>query len=477
MSRAHIYRFFCMIIVMMTFMAGRAEIHTDANQAEADARAKALKQVNNSEDSLKILLDVYDLSDKVHKGRVGMKILELAERTDNHEVMADLINELAASTDDTKALRRLIELSESISATEDKERVETVLEMEHAKAMAGETKGYELQQKILDTSIAGMAIGGDPYKEIQNIYRAMVYLGASSQGPMYHEYIRRLEDLVKQLPEKDYAIKNLYYTTAAIFYTRKRDYNKAIESDRELLNQIAAMEKDCEKAGRTNYDFDYFKYISYRRMLRNFRGLTPEQIEDVYAKCLELAERNDEVRETFGTGGLTDSYYFFATGQYDKAVPALKKALSDPEISNFRKQELLGLLAGAQNRTGDSAGELISLREYALMSIADQQKRFADAAREIELRNTVNQLLAKQKMEDDQVRQRRNAMRKTSITLVYVLAVVLIFVVRAYFKLRHKVKELQSKNTRLRTNIEQIFDDGMPRGTRDLRQSKNRLKG
>ena len=391
--------------------------------------------------------------------------------------MAEMINDLASATDDTRALRRLIELSESIPHAEDRQTVETVLEMEQAKAHAGEIKGTALQKKILDTSLIGVAVGGDPYKEIQNIYRAMAYLGTSSQGPMYFEYIKRLEDLVKQLPDKDYAIKNLYYTTAAIFYTRKRDYKKAIESDRELIKQIKEMEKEYEARGRKNYDFDYFYYVSYRRMLRNFRGLTPEEIEDLYQKCIELAEKNAEVKEAFGNGGLTKSYYYFATGQYDKAVPEMKKALNDSTISAFRRQELLGLLAGSQNRTGDKEGELKSLREYALMSIADRQNLLEESTKEIELRNTVNQLLARQRLEQEKDRQANRVMRKTAITLVYVLGVILIFVLRGYFRMRRKVKELQSRNTRLRTNIEQIFDDGTPRGTRDLRNSKNRLKG
>ncbi|MCH5236947.1 MAG: hypothetical protein J1E95_04020 [Muribaculaceae bacterium] len=470
-------RFFTVILALTAVLPVFSNLYGDINQADADLRVKALEKAVNTEDSLKILLDVYDLSDKVNRNLVGMQIIELAKRSDNNAVMADVINDLASATDDTKTLRRLIEMSESISHNEDRKSVETVLEMEEAKARVLEMKGKTLQNNILETSLIGMSVGGDPYKEIQNIYRALVYLGASSQGPMYYEYLRRLEDLVKKLPEKDYAIKNLYYTTAAIFYTRKRDYEKAIESDRELIKQLQLMEKEYEKAGRENHDFNDFYYTSYRRMLRNFRGLKPQEIEEVYAKCKEFADKDETVKYSFENGGLAKSYYYFATEQYDKAVPELKKALNDPDISAFRKQELLGLLAGSQNKTGDQKGELESLREYALLSIADRQQRMEDSNREIELRTKVNQLLAKQRLVDEERREKRNSMRKVAITLVYVLALVLIFVLRSYFRLRSKVKELQSRNNKLRVNIEQIFDDGMPRGTSDLRHSKNRLKG
>ena len=447
------------------------------SQSDALEREQSLIAASNTTDSIKILLDVYNLSDKTHRNRVRKQLINLASRSDNQEIIGDVLNELASSTDDTGELKRLIVMSESLTEEDERSSVQTVLQMEQAKAEAPMVADSQLKEQITDYKRDGYSLTGDPYKEIQNIYRTMVYLGAASQGPMYYECIKRLEELVENLPERDYAIKNLFYTNAAIFYTRKRDYARAIKFDRKLIDQLNHMRALYQKQGKDVHDLDYFYYVSYRRMLRNFRGLTPEEIEEAYRQCVQLAEINDEAREAFGNGGLASSYYYFATGRYAEAVPELKKALAAPDISQFRKQELLGLLARSLDETGDKMGELKALQEYVLLSIADREQRRDDMYREIKLRNSVNKVLADERLREQKQIEDNRVMRKTSITLVYVLAVILIFISGAYMRLRHRVKELELRNNKLRRNIEYIFDDGVPKGSTDLRHQKNRLKG
>lgn len=461
----------------MLFVPSETKAGFSFSQTDADLREQSLIAASNTTDSIKILLDVYNLSDKNKRSRVRNQLINLASRSDNQEIISDVINELASSTDDTGDLNRLIVMSESLSKEDEKSSVQTVLQMEQAKAEAPSVVDSQLKDQIIEYRRVGYSLSGDPYKEIQNIYRTMVYLGTNSEGPMYYECIKRLEDLVENLPESDYAIKNLFYTNAAIFYTRKRDYARAIKFDRKLIDQLNHMRALYQKQGKDVHDLDYFYYVSYRRMLRNFRGLTPEEIEDAFKKCVELAKINEEAADAFGNGGLTKSYYYFATGKYDLALPELQKALQDPDISDFRKEELLGLLARTYHETGDKNGELESLREYVQMSLADRAKRRDDMYREIKLRNSVNKVLTDERLLQEQQRQENSVMRKTSLTLVYVLAVILIFMCQAYFRLRHKVKELEIRNNRLHKNIEYIFDDGVPKGTKDLRHQKNRLKG
>lgn len=432
---------------------------------------------SNNTDSIKILLDVYNLSDKSQRDRVRKQLINLASQSKNQELISDVINELASSTDDTKDLNRLIIMSENLPEEDGKETIQTVLQMEQAQAEAPTVVDSQLKEQLTEYKRRDGSFTGDPYKEIQNIYRTMVYLGASSQGPMYFECIKRLEELVDNLPDKDHAIKNLFYTNAALFYTRAKDYDKAIEFDRKLIDQLNHMRVLYQKQGKNVHDLDYFYYVSYRRMLRNFRGLTPEELDDVFEKCVELAKINEEAAEAFGTGGLTKSYYYYAKGEYDKAVPELKKALNAPDISDFRKQELLALLAYSLRQTGDKDGELLALREYSQMAINDRVNKRDEMYREMELRNSVNQVLADELIQQEKEREQNRVMRKTAITLVYVLAVILIFLCGAYFRLRNKVKELEINNGKLRRNIEYIFDDGVPKGTKDLRHQKNRLKG
>ena len=463
---------------LFLFLAVILTCHADLiGQPDAEKREKDLQKASTSNDSMKILLDVYDLSNKINRERLRMQIIDVAQRTDNNMVLSDAIKELASSTDDAAELSRLIEISQNIPEDQGRKNVETILQMEQAKAQAKLTEGDELQERIMEYAKSGMSITGDPYEEIQNIYRALVFLGTSSQGPMYLEYITRLGDLVKNLPEKDYAIKNLYYTTAALYYTRRHDYKKAIECDKALINQLHNMEKLAKENGRTEQDLGYFYYVSYRRMLRNFRGLSPQEIEEAFEICQQLAKENARVQEEFGSGGLTHSYYYMATKQYDKAIPYLKQALASQSISEYRRMELTGLLARAFHETGDNKGELESLRKYVQLTAKNQVERRDATYKEIELRNNVTRILAEEYRQNELQREENRVMRKTSLTLVYVLAVILIFVCGKYFKLKQKVKLLEVGNKKLRTNIEHIFDDGKPSGTQDLRRKKDKLKG
>lgn len=454
-----------------------AEANAQINLAQALKREKALIHATTNSDSIRILLDVYNLSDRVNRDRLRVQIMDLAQRSDNNEVLNDVLKELSTSTDDTRDLARLIEISENLPKDSARDNLQTVLIMEQANADAPSVGDSDVENQMVETLRQGMSMGGDPYKEIQNIYRAMVYLGASSQGPLYFEYVKRLDELVEALPEEDHAIRNLFYTTAAIYYTRKRDCAKAIEYDQKLINEldkIKARYTDKEKADR---DLNYFYYVSYRRMLRNFRALTPEQIQEAYDKCVELAKINEEAGKEFGTGGLTNSYYYFATKQYAKAIPELKKALSSDQLSDYRRTELLGYISYAMRMTGDKEGELIALRDFSNMLLKDRKQKREDLYREIDLRNSVNKIINDEYQEQLIQRQENSVMRKTSITLVYVLALVLIFMCGAYFRLRQRVKELEIRNNRLHKNIEYIFDDGRPKGTHNVHTHKDRLKG
>lgn len=467
------------LLLALAFVMMPAVMHAYAlitgpqdNLALAELRAQTLKSAVTPSDSIKILLDVYNLSDKVTRDRLRGLIINLTQRSDNDEVITHALKELSTSTDDASQLGKLLEISKNLPESNDRDKIQTVIVMEQAGKGSPDHREGSPVEKIAEYTKSSSSLANDPYREIQNIYRAMSYLGASSQGPLYLEYLKRLDELVNALPEKDHAIRNLFFTTAAIFYTRKRDYKTAISYDRKLLKELDAIRDHYAAKNDDTHNLDYFYYVSYRRMLRNFMGLTPEEIQDLYQKCVKLAEENDEVAEEFGNGGLTQSYYYIGTHQFAKAVPELHKALDDPEISTFRRQELLGLLAWALNETGDKNGELLALREYTNMMLADMEVRRENTNREIELRNSVNKLINDENLAQERQRQENKVMRETSITLVYVLGLILIFLFGAYMRLRNKVKDLENRNNKLHRNIEFIFDDGIPRGTKNLRTSK-----
>lgn len=442
----------------------------------ANLRIRDLKTAGTTTDSLKILLDVYNLSDKLNRDMLRGHIIELTQRSDSQEVIDEVLRELVTSTDMADDLERLLEISQSLPDSADKESLQTIIKMEHAASESSNVLDSQLIDQVAEYTRRGLMLGSDPYEEIQNIYRAMSYLGSTSQGPLYFKYINRLEELVNELPDSDRAIKNLFYTTAAIYYTRKRDFKKAISLDRKLIKQLDEMSDYYKQVGDNTHNLNNFYYLSYRRMLRNFMGLTPEEVEDIYNKCVELARRDEQINETFGKVGLSNAYYHLAKKEYTKAIPYLYKALSNENISKYRRRELLGHLAKALRETGDKR-ELEVLREYTDMLWADKEETRNDMYREIELRNSVTKIINEEYRKEEKIRNENRVMRKTSVTIVYVLSIILIFLIAAYIRLRNRLKEVEQRNKKLHRNIEDIFDDGVPKGTRELSHKINKLKG
>ena len=448
-----------------------------ADQKKADEMATKLQTAEKAEDSIKILYDVYDLSDRDKKKDVGFQILNIAERTNNRDVTVDILSRLASRVEDTEALGRLLEISTKLPEDSTRRGVELVIAMERVKNEANNMDSWEREKKLLEYAQKDMRDKTDIYEEILDLYSAMVYLGTSSQGSLYLEYITRLQDLVKRLPENDFAIRNLVYTTAAIYYTRKQNYSDALAASHELLNQVEKLKEKFPPSERKYQTFDYFTYMVYRRMLENYKGMSRDEAKWLYDQCVDIASRNEEVDSIFGKRGLTKTYYYMAMHDYKNAIPHIRQALSNDNLSLFRKQELLGHLVEALDSVGDRAALFDAMKEYIGVMEDYKKERTNDAYNELRVRRDVNKLAYEERMEAQQNKVENQRMRKISITLVYLLAVALILMCSNYFRMRQKVKELKKQNKGLNRNLEQIFDDGGPRGAHDIRIHRGKLKG
>ena len=111
----------------------------------------------------------------------------------------------------------------------------------------------------------------DIYQDIFDLYRMVIFIRYTSKGSMYLEYLARLEKMIEDLPEESKFLRNLFYTTAANFYSNNGFPDKAIASDRKLLEIIKNLERHYKSVGRKYRSLDRNYYICYRRMLRNYK--------------------------------------------------------------------------------------------------------------------------------------------------------------------------------------------------------------
>ena len=61
-----------------------------------------------------------------------------------------------------------------------------------------------------------------------------------------------------------------------------------------------------------------------------------------------------------------------------------------------------------------------------------------------------------------------------SVTLValFLLVIALMFLYRSHFRLLRKTRDLNEENERLRKSVDEILDDGIPSGSKDLKSYK-----
>ena len=152
------------------------------NQAKADSIASALSRVSAPADSIRILLDVYDLAEQKRKPEVAERILDLAVRTKDHVVMADIIRQLSVlKVRDANRLRRLLDLAKQLPEDRERKAVELFVKMELATNEATYTTEEERVKYILKYAKEDMTPNGDLYEDLIDLGR-MVFFLAEPRG-------------------------------------------------------------------------------------------------------------------------------------------------------------------------------------------------------------------------------------------------------------------------------------------------------
>lgn len=458
-------------ILLSWLLAPQARAYS--NQAKADSIASTLSRVSAPADSIRILLDVYDLAEQKRKPEVAERILDLAVRTKDHVVMADIIRQLSVlKVRDANSLRRLLDLAKQLPEDRERKAVELFVKMELATNEATYTTEEERVKYILKYAKEDLTPKGDLYEDLIDLGRMVFFLGRAAKGSMYIEYLQRLEEMIELLPEDHFYVRNLLYTAAANFYTQNNNPQKGVEFDRLLLKQIGKLEKIYAEKGRKYRNFDRYYYICYRRMLRNYKALPLQEVKDLYARCAILADKDDEINSDFYGIGRPTVYRLLAEKDYKGVIPYIKKSLESASDDNL-KRELLGALVEASDSIGDNETLSDALQEYNHMLEEKLRVESEVTYRELQIRYDVNNLRAERdRLEKDKTSLEMATNQKVisiSLAALFVLAIIVMFLYRSNFKLRRKLYVAKEENKSLQANIESILDDGTPQGTRDVR--------
>lgn len=459
---------------MLSVLSAHAWTSEKVRQENMEKLRADLADARTDTDSIRILYDLFDISRGREKADAGWQLLRIGQRSKNMELVSDIVPQLSVlEMHDMKALDKLIEISEILPEGDTKKATQLFVKVEKAFNEAKYMPAEQRREAMVNYAKEDLTPKYDIYEDIHDLYRIIVFIRANAQGNLYMEYLLRLEKMISELPEENKFLRNLFYTTAANHYTITGFKEKAIETDRKLLEIIDNLDAEYKKKGRKYRSYDRYYYICYRRMLSNFEALSLDEVKDLYARCALLAEKDFEVANDFVADGRPSAYRNMAEKDYVAAIPYLKKAIN-ANSGNYVKLRLASMLVAAADSVGDNDALLVGLQKYNSLMNEIHEHSTEEMAMELQMRYDVNSLKAERDklMIEQKDLELITNQKLISITLIalFILVIALMFLYRNHFRLLNKTRQLQEDNDHLRSNIESILNDGIPAGTTDLYQ-------
>ncbi|MDE7373892.1 MAG: hypothetical protein K2M86_00970, partial [Odoribacter sp.] len=215
----YIYRFITVLTILLCLAPALwAAPQNDASQ-EASARLldslrQKLSQAQTSKDSLATLYDLFDLSLKRDQRKLAWQIYDIVRRSDDVTSIRDILCHLAVlhmSSD--SVLQQVEQCVLAMPESRIKKQCHLFVQVHQVSVYAKNLKGSRRQEEVM--KIFKEENNGNPddstslYDDIRQLYSLCIYLSYTTSGKLYVESLQRLEELIKQLPEDAYFLRNM----------------------------------------------------------------------------------------------------------------------------------------------------------------------------------------------------------------------------------------------------------------------------
>ncbi len=440
---------FKLFITLLLIFTGIRSAYADAKpgkQMLIEKYSEQLKTTTTAKDSLRILYYIFDLSNRQGQIKTAWEIYHTAGRANNVNAQLDMLRNLSSfySANDSM-IQHLLKLTDKITNEDARAATKTFITNQHIVRKSRNPKDTQFQKMLLDSITKSHNLEGkDIYDKISILYQIIQYLGVDADGVLFKESLDTYGELVDELPASDYPLKNQFYTSAAMIHSRMNgNLEKAIIYDRKLLEIIDQLQQMYVKKNRKFRNYDTSKYISYRRMMSNYPALTDEEIESIHDSIVMLYNRDADVKKAMDNHGEAFAFYYMATKQYEKAVPALKGMLEDKDLSSYNKQKYNAMLIEASKAINDQKTYIESMERFIVHSNEIDSMRKITMRREIMLRDSIINaplLYNSSKQEEKRLTNREHIKIEQTLTIIAsALAILLIIYVILYIRLRRKL--------------------------------------
>lgn len=315
---------------------------------------KELTKADSPKDSIRLLYDLLDLSQRKDQLKIGDKLFELGSRTKNETVQFDVLRQMANITHNDSILRILESRAKKIRPSNEQKETLLFIHLKQAVSQARYLPENQRQKKIAEIIAKNDFDRLDKYGKIERLFTICEFLSNYADGNLMIEYMSDLEELMNETELNNYALKNLFYSESANIYTYCNEGKKALEADRKLLDIISTLEKEYKSKGRRYRNYNVNKYIILRRMLSNYKWLSTEDINKIYSQILTLVDKDPDVKNNFWKKRRASAYHAMGNGRYAEAIPYIENYMGLEESMPIRKR-LCEMLIEAAQKTGDTS--------------------------------------------------------------------------------------------------------------------------
>lgn len=439
------------VLLVAVMLISALSAVADQSKELISALRKELSESKSPQDSIRILYDIFDLTERKNSPAVLAELDKVATRAGDNYSQLYAARHLANVYNSDSMLTVLEKRVEALPSAEDQK--ETLLFIRMRKVALKELYGNSKERHDNITRIMAMndTTGKDKYENLLNTFNICEYLSVNAPGPLLLEYMDELEEQVKDAQLKNPYLKNLFLAEAANIYTGVNASERAVKTDRELLKVIDELDKTNKAQGRKYHTSQLSRFIIYRRMLSNYNVLSVEEVNDLYEKIQNLASENEEVRKSLAIAKRAPIYHAMKNGHYAEALKYLKETVPI-EQSKVRKRHLLEMMITAADSTGDVQTAQNARRDLDVLNHEISTQESKQKYNELKIRYDISSLKAENAELELQNKNEQIANSKRSIMLVAVLWVVffLILAVSLYYWSRYS-KVLAGLNSFIKT--------------------------
>lgn len=438
------------LTLVLIFVAG-LNAHAVLNYiAVKDSLNELLDTADTPNDSVKILIDIFDLTTTENQesaDSVARIIGKIAHRLGDPVLELEMLrNRANYNTRDKNELDKLLLKAESIENSNPALMKETSTFLRMCLNMWYNSNGNETERRHrFENELERFTINPpkDIYEQIVLLHSVCLSLSQTSTGTLFKEYVEKLGKLIDKLPPAQYSIRNALNVMAAINFNNSGLEKESLAADKRLLNVIDSLQVEYAAAKRPFRNYDHYRFMVYTRMLSHFRILTSSEIEDYYDEAIKYRDRSHRAKNDRVYNALLDAYYAMTHKNYDKAHPVLKELLTLP-LSRIQKTKTYKLAIECARAVGDNAMLMSALSALNNVLEENMATSVSNKVRELQIIYDIHEMnRTVAQMEQDRIN--NDVKRKELIIIIGSIAILILLVaIGIIFMMYRRTKKLAS---------------------------------